>query len=159
MRNYVHQYVSLLVFLFIAAFLATNSFGQAVSGNIIGTVTDPSGAGVAGAQITITNVGTGVASQTTTNDSGNYTAASLPPGSYSITITKPGFQKFTQQNVRVDVSQSIRVDASLQVGAATQEVTVSAAPPAIETDRAVVQTQLSGAQISSLPISIEISPT
>ncbi len=77
----------------------------------------------------------------------------MPAGSYTVTITKPGFQKFIQQNVTVNVSQSIRVDASLQVGQATQEVTVTGAPPAIETDRAVVQTQLSGAEISSLPIS------
>ena len=114
MSSYARQSVNLLVFLF----LANNSFGQAVSGNIIGTVTDPTGAGVAGADITIANVGTGVSNQTTTNDSGNYTAANLPAGSYAVSITKPGFQKFTQQNVRIDVSQSIRVDASLQVGAA-----------------------------------------
>lgn len=141
-----------LILTLLAASFSMNLFGQAVSGNIIGTVTDPSGAAVAGAQISITNVGTNTSYQTATNDSGNYTGANLAPGSYTVTITAPGFQKFTQQNVRVDVSQSIRVDASLQVGQATQEVTVSAAPPAIETDRVAVQTQLSGAQISSLPI-------
>jgi Carboxypeptidase regulatory-like domain len=141
-----------LIFTLIAASIPLNVLAQAVSGNIIGTVTDPSGAAVAGAQITITNIGTNASSQITTNDSGNYTAANLAAGSYSVSITAPGFQKFTQQNVRVDVSQSIRVDASLQVGQATQEVTVTEAPPGIETDRAVVQTQLSGAQMSSLPI-------
>jgi hypothetical protein len=153
MRNHIRQYVSPLAVLFLAAFVASSSFGQAISGNIIGTVTDASGAGVPGAQITITNTGTGVSSQTTTNESGNYTAANLAPGSYTVTITQPGFQKFTQENVTVNVSQSARVDASLQVGSATQEVTVSAAPPNIETDRVAVETQLSSAQISSLPIS------
>src|SRR5579883_954811 len=130
----------------------TSLFGQAVSGNIIGTVTDPSGAAVANAQITIANVGTGTSTQVTTNDSGNYTAPNLAAGNYTVTITATGFQKFTQQNVRVDVSQSVRVDASLEVGAATQEVTVTSAPPAIETDRAAVETQLGGAQVSSLPV-------
>src|SRR5579883_1470038 len=130
----------------------TSLFGQAVSGNIIGTVTDPSGAAVANAQITIANVGTGTSTQVTTNDSGNYTAPNLAAGNYTVTITATGFQKFTQQNVRVDGSQSVRVDASLEVGAATQEVTVTSAPPAIETDRAAVETQLGGAQVSSLPV-------
>ncbi|MBV8866633.1 MAG: carboxypeptidase regulatory-like domain-containing protein, partial [Acidobacteriaceae bacterium] len=142
----------LVALLFLATSFADSSFSQAVSGNIIGTVTDPSGAAVGDADITILDIGTGLSTQTKTNDSGNYTGANLAPGSYTVTITKPGFQKFTQQNVRVDVSQSLRVDASLQVGTATQEVTVSEAPPGIETDRAVVQTQLSGAQVSSLPI-------
>ncbi len=152
MRITFSRFVTSLTFVLFAAFNPLDSFGQAVSGNIIGTITDPSGAAVSGAQITVTNIGTNASYQTTTNDSGNYTEANLAPGSYTVTITAPGFQKFTQQNVTVDVSQSIRVDASLQVGQQTQEVTVSAAPPGIETGRAVVQTQLSGAQISSLPI-------
>jgi len=153
MCDYVRSCIRLFASLFFATFLASSSFGQAVSGNIIGTVTDPSGAAVGGAGINIINTGTSVSVQTTTNESGNYTAANLPTGSYTITVTQPGFQKFVQQNVRVDVSQSIRVDASLQVGQATQEVTVTAAPPGIETDRAVVQTQISSEQISTLPIS------
>ncbi len=152
MRITFSRFVVFLSFVLLATFNPLDSFGQAVSGNIIGTVTDPSGAAVSGAQITVTNIGTNSSYQTTTNESGNYTAANLAPGSYLVTIAAPGFQKFTQQNVTVNVSQSIRVDASLQVGQQTQEVTVSAAPPGIETGRAVVQTQLSGAQISSLPI-------
>lgn len=152
MHNRVRCGATSLILLFLSAFLPNTSFGQAVSGNIIGTVTDPSGAAVSGAQITIGNVGTGISTQTTTNESGNYTAPNLPAGNYTITITAPGFQKFVQQNVPVNVSQSIRVDASLQVGQATEEITVTTAPPGIETDRAVVQTQLSAAQVSSLPI-------
>ncbi|MBV9266803.1 MAG: TonB-dependent receptor, partial [Acidobacteriaceae bacterium] len=146
------QHINLLGFVFLATSGASFSFAQAVSGNIIGTVTDPSGATVAAAQITALNEGTGVSTDATANESGNYTIPNLSPGTYTITITRPGFQKFVQQNVRVDVSQSIRVDAALQVGQASQEVTVSSAPPGIETDRATVQTELSGAQISSLPI-------
>lgn len=126
--------------------------GQAVSGNIIGTVTDASGAAVPGAQVSIANVNTNASYQATTNDSGNYTGANLPAGSYTVTITKPGFQRFVQQNVTVLVSQSARVDALLKIGAASQEVTVTSAPPGIETDRAVVQTSLSSQQISSLPV-------
>ncbi|HEX4770218.1 MAG TPA: TonB-dependent receptor [Bryobacteraceae bacterium] len=153
MSDYVRPYIRLFASLFFAALFGSTSFGQAISGNVIGTITDASGAAVGGAQITVTNTGTTVSIQTTSNESGNYTAANLPAGIYTVTITQPGFQKFVQQNVRVDVTQSVRVDASLQVGEATQEVTVTAAPPGIETDRAVVQTQLSSEQISTLPIS------
>jgi hypothetical protein len=152
MQNYVRVCKNILALFCLSVFFGHLTFGQAVSGNIIGTVTDPSGAAVAGAQVTVANTETGVSTQVTTNESGNYTAPNLPAGSYIITMTQAGFQKFVQQNVAVNVSQSARVDASLQVGQASQEVTVTAAPPSIETDRAVVQTQLSAAQISSLPV-------
>ena len=99
--------------------LALRSPGQAVSGNIIGTVTDQSGAAVPGAQVSIVNVNTNASYQATTNDSGNYTGANLPPGNYIVTITKTGFQKVVQQNVTVLVSQSARVDASLKIGCHT----------------------------------------
>ena len=133
--------------------MATPSFGQnAVSGTVIGTVLDTTGAAVPGAAVRVENIAQGVVYNTTTNDSGNYTQTNVQPGNYTITITKTGFQKYVQQNVAVAVSQSTRVDASLQVGAETQEVTVTAAPPAIETDRADVQTNLTAGQIGSLPV-------
>ena len=143
-------------FAVILALLSTSSvvpnlYSQAVSGNIIGTVTDPSGAAVSGAQVAVANAATGFSSQTMTNESGNYTVADLAAGTYTVTITAPGFQKFVQQNVLVNVSQSARADGSLKVGEASQQITVSGAPPDIETDRASVQTRLSSGQISSLP--------
>lgn len=81
--------------------------GQAVSGNIIGTVTDPSGAAIAGAQVSIANINTNATYQAATNESGNYTGANLPAGSYTVTVTKTGFQKFVQQNVTVLVSHGL----------------------------------------------------
>ena len=132
--------------------MAASAICQAVFGNIIGTVTDISGASVPDAQVTISDTGKGVSYQTTTNESGNFSQPNLTAGTYTVTITKNGFQKFTQQNVTVAVSQSATVNAALTIGAATQEVTVSEAPPAIETDRASVDTRLSSGQISSLPV-------
>ncbi|HJY05515.1 MAG TPA: carboxypeptidase-like regulatory domain-containing protein, partial [Bryobacteraceae bacterium] len=144
--------VATMILCVAVASLTPNARSQAVSGNIIGTITDPSGAAVPDAQVKITNVGTNASHQTSSNDSGNYTGANLAPGAYTITITKPGFQQFVQQNIDVDVSRSARVDAVLQVGAATESVTVTSAPPGIETDRADVETRLASGQISSLPI-------
>lgn len=126
--------------------------GQAVTGTVIGTVQDATGAAVPGATVQIQNIAKGVNYQTTTNESGNYTQADVQPGPYTVTITKTGFQKYVQQNVAVTVGQSARVDATMQVGTETQEVTVSSAPPPIETDRAEVQTNLTAGQISELPV-------
>jgi hypothetical protein len=106
MRCYIAGCVSTLVLVFFIGSLASSSFGQAVSGDIIGTITDPSGAAVSGGQITVENAGTSVSTQVTANESGNYTVANLTPGTYTLTITKPGFQKFIQQNVNVTISQS-----------------------------------------------------
>lgn len=143
-----------LLLLAIAAFLIVPavSFSQAVSGTIIGTIQDPSGAGIVGATVEATNNATGVTLRTTSNESGNYTITAVPVGEYTVTVSNTGFQKFVQQNVSVSVSQSSRVDAQLTVGQISQEVTVSSAPPQIETDRASVQTQLSSGQIENLPI-------
>ena len=124
----------------------------AVYGNIVGTVTDATGALVADAKVSIKNVDRNITVTTTTNDSGNYTQSQLAPGRYEITVEKPGFNRAVQQNVQVSVSSTIRVDATLQVGTVTQEVVVSEAPPPIETDRAEVDTRLGAQQITQLPV-------
>jgi carboxypeptidase family protein/TonB-dependent receptor-like protein len=141
-----------LAFTLLAITLPSNLLAQATSGTIIGTVQDSTGSFVPAATVTVTDVGTNVSNEASTNDSGNYTVSQLTPGNYIVTVSKSGFQKFIQQNVTVNVGQSARVDATLQVGTASQEVTVTSAPPAIESDRAEVQTQLTSAQISSLPV-------
>lgn len=125
---------------------------QAVYGNIIGTVTDPSGALVAGAKVTAHNVEQNVSSTTTTNESGNYTLAQLPPGNYEVTVEKSGFNQVKQQNVTVTVGQSTRVDSALKVGQFTQQLVVSAGPTLLETDRAEVDTSLDKRQITQLPV-------
>jgi hypothetical protein len=147
-----HLTLSTFCFLLITVCLKTTLAQNAVSGTVIGTVTDITGAAVPGASVELHNPAKGVTYRATTNESGNYTVSNMQPGAYTVTITKPGFQKYLQQNVIVSVSQSTRVDASLSVGAQTQEVTVSSAPPPIETDRASVQTSLSAGQIGSLPV-------
>ncbi len=148
MRDIAIPFLSLLLF----TFSAGNAAAQAVSGTILGTVTDATGAVVGGAKVTIKNVNTNVTVNTTTNDSGNYTMSQLAPGSYEVTIEKPGFQTVVQQNVTVTVALSTRVDATLQLGQVTQAVTVTEAPPTMQTDRAEVDTTLGGQQITQLPV-------
>jgi hypothetical protein len=137
----------------LAVCLAPPTFGQASYGNVIGTVTDPSGAAIPGVKVTVANAGTGVSVTVTTNGSGNYEASSLLPGVYTLTFSKPGFKAAVQKNVTVVVGTSTPVNAKLQVGAVTQSITVSAAPPLLETDRAEVSTNLSSQVIESVPVS------
>lgn len=128
------------------------AFGQAVFGNIIGTVTDPTAAVVAGAKVTITDVGKGITVSTTTNASGNYTQTHLSVGTYRVSIEAAGFKTVVQQNVSVSVDTSTRVDVVLELGAVTQEVTVSASPALLKTDRADVSATLSSQQVTNLPV-------
>lgn len=147
---------SLLWVLLVAAILvappvAQRTFAQAVTGYLIGSVTDPSGAPVLNATVTVTNVEQGLIRSTTTNDSGNYSQTQLVPGTYRISVESKGFKKFTQDNVAVEVGRSARIDVQLQIGAVSDEVTVSAAPPSIETDKAELATTMSARQLETLP--------
>ncbi|HEV2418111.1 MAG TPA: TonB-dependent receptor [Terriglobia bacterium] len=153
MTSYRKQ-VQIFVFLLMMALaaLAPCAFGQATYGNIIGTVTDSTGAAVPGVQVSIKNVATGVVVTAETNDSGNYTAPNLLPGTYTLNFSKRGFQSFSQQNVTVAVGTSSRVDAKLQVGSMSQTVTVTGAPPLLQTTNAEVTTDLTSHIIQSLPV-------
>ena len=127
-------------------------FGQAVSGTLLGTVTDPSGATVAGATVTATQTATSVPHLGVTNQSGNYTIPNLPPGTYTVTISATGFKKDSQANIDVLVNSSIRVDFQLQTGSVSQEVLVTAAPPLLQTDRADISTKIEAHQLNDLPL-------
>src|SRR5689334_4847638 len=96
------------------ALLPAASFGQAVYGNIIGTVTDPSGAAVANAPITITDLDRGTTYQATSNASGNYEQGHLLAGRYKIAVNAPGFSPF-EATATVQIDAATRVDAVLPV--------------------------------------------
>ena len=124
---------------------------QQVFGSIIGTVTDPTGAAVSGAKITITDVAKGTKFEATTNESGNYTRGQLIPGNYIVSIEVPGFQKVVSSEVNVQVDQATVFNAALAVGNVTEQVTVSAAAPLLQADRADVAQTFDSHQISELP--------
>jgi hypothetical protein len=126
--------------------------GQAVNGTLLGTLTDASGAVVPGAQITITEVGTGIPHSTQSNGSGNYVFPNLPPGNYNVTSEAHGFKKETRTTVRVDVNTTVRVDMTMQPGAVTETVEVSGAVPLLKTDRADVSQNIETVQMEQLPI-------
>ncbi len=126
---------------------------QSVSGTLLGTVTDSSGAVVPHAQITITLTGQHAVYTSVTNDSGNFTEPNLPPGVYTVTVTAPGFEKHTRENITLDNNTSQRVDVGLVTGSASETIIVTAAPTVLQTDRADISTTISSTQIANLPLS------
>ena len=133
--------------------VGTSLHAQAVSGTIVGTVVDSSGANVANAQVTIVLTGQSTAYNSVTNESGNFTAPNLPSGTYAVTVTAQGFKKETRQNIEVLTNQTARVDISLAPGSSSETITVTEAPPLLQTDRADISTTLESHQISNLPLS------
>src|ERR1700730_7368244 len=121
--------------------LAPAAFGQAASGNISGTVTDPAGAAVPNAQVTITIPERGQVLQTKSNDSGNYSQTHLLAGPYKIVITVPGFSEYNGAAV-VQVDTTTRADAQLQIGKSSTEVVVTGEAPLLKSDRAEVSTTI-----------------
>lgn len=131
---------------------AASAFGQnANTGEIKGTVTDPSGAVVAGCTVTITDVQTGVNTVTTTNSAGIYDSPSLPIGQYKITFSRAGFKSFVREGITLQI-QTIGVDATLQVGAISEEVVVTAATPVLETETSDQHVDLSTEAVRNAPI-------
>jgi len=127
------------------------SFGQAVSGNIIGTVTDPSGAAVPNADVSIFDMERGISYQTKSNTDGNFTQTHLLAGRYRVTVSALGFSDFVA-NAEVQVDAATRVDARLSLGKAASAVTVSADTPLLKTDRSDVSTTLTGGEVQGLPV-------
>ncbi len=125
---------------------------QAVTGTLLGHITDSSGAGVPGATITATEVQTNVSRTAVTNDAGTYTFSSLKDGTYNVTAELQGFRKVVRQNVRVDVNTTMRVDLTLELGQVTEAVTVSAETPVLQTDRTDTGRILESKMVSELPL-------
>ena len=121
-------------------------------GAISGTVTDPTGAVVSGATITITNNATGVKTTTTSTSSGNYSVSTLDPGNYTVGITATGFQSVTQENVAVNALETTTFNPKLTLGSSTETVTVSAAPPPLETSNATLGATMQQEMYAALPL-------
>ncbi|HXJ15808.1 MAG TPA: carboxypeptidase regulatory-like domain-containing protein, partial [Candidatus Polarisedimenticolia bacterium] len=146
----------LLVVLAIAiSFTCTSSiFAQAIAvAQLNGTVTDPSGGVVAGAQITVRNTGTNVSYTATSNDRGFYAIPNLPPGEYELTASFTGFANYRQTGIVLTVGQSATVDIGLQVAAAGEKVVVTSEAPVIEPTKTEISQVVGSQQIQSLPIS------
>ncbi len=141
-----------LVLSLLGCLCAGTAFSQAVSATLLGTVTDTSGGVVPKAKVTVTEVSTSTSRTGATNDSGNYTFGNLAPGRYSVTVEAPGFKKETRTAVDALLDTTTRVDVQLVPGQVTETVEVTAAPAALQTDRADTSVQIETVQTANLPL-------
>lgn len=141
---------SLLFLLMILACSA--AWAQKDTGGIAGTVTDPSGAVVTGAKITVTDVDRGTTVNTTTNAEGQYVVSPLKIGNYSVTVEKSGFQRAVLGPVKVDVQEQPAVNAKLRVGSISETVTITTQGPQLETETSELGQVQDSHTIEALPL-------
>jgi len=137
----------------VSVFLAIPSLSQSLNtGTFLGTVTDPSGAGVPDAVIRIVNQDTGVIREARTDAAGNYQILQVPAGTYRLEFEKQGFQKSVQSGVEISAGQSLRVDASMVVGSLSETVQVEAKVAQVDTATANVGATVYGSQVQELAL-------
>jgi len=141
----------LLVFV-IALALSVLSFAQKDTGSIVGTVKDQTGALVANAKVTVTDVERGPALTTTTNDAGEYVAGPLRVGRYTVMVQHPGFKQAVSVPVNLDVQQRIAINVTLQVGQISEAVEVTGAAPLLETETSELGQVVDHKRVANLPL-------
>ncbi len=141
---------SLVAFLVLAVPFAL--VAQSDRGTITGTIADPQDAVVQGTRVSAANRNTGAVVNTVSTETGNYVLTQLPAGVYDLSFEAPGFKKVTRPGVQVQVAQTVRVDARLEVGATTESVMVTSEAPVLRTENAEQSINVSGNRINNLPI-------
>jgi hypothetical protein len=150
MRQRVQKY--LLGFVCFALIGSGTLFAQGTTGTITGVVTDPTGAVIPGAAVTVTNQGTGVNFHLTTNNAGIYSITSLLSGMYTVSVAQKGFKTYVNRDIELTINQVLRVDAQLQIGAETQTITVEAQAPLVNTEEGRLSSLVTASQIQSMPL-------
>ncbi len=130
----------------------TAMFGQQITGTLVGTVKDGQGAVINTATVKATNVDTGFTRSEPVNGYGEYRIDYLPVGKYTVEVTAAGFERSVQKNIALDVDQTLTVDITLAVGAQSQTVTVTEAPPVVDTSDPVLGVTLEPNDIIGLPM-------
>jgi len=130
--------------------ISSQAFGQ--NATVVGTVTDPSGAAVANATITLTHTETGQAYHLTTNADGQYVAPDLPIGHYNVKVEAPGFKVAEQKNVVLQVGDRTRLDYQMALGGASETITVEANEVRVQTDSGEVSNVITDQQVSQLAV-------
>lgn len=133
------------------AFVATG-FSQTTSTTILGTVTDPSGAAVAGAKVTATNIRTQVKREDVSTSSGDYSFPLLDIGEYSVTVEAPGFKTANRAGLVLQINEKLRADITLQVGQVSERVEVTGSATALKTDESSIGDVIEQKRIVELPV-------
>jgi hypothetical protein len=137
---------------FLGLLLVIVVFAQRDLGTITGIVSDPSGAAVPNARVTITEVATNLTYEVTTNTSGEYVRPALKAGTYTVTAEAQGFRRVEQENVVVTAGDRIGVNLSLPVGQISESIEVSAAAPLLQTENTAQGADLNTSEVSQLPM-------
>jgi hypothetical protein len=147
-----NRYLLLCAFTCLLVALSTNAaVAQSLtSGDITGSVTDPSGAAISNAEVTLKNNATGATQTHTTNDQGTYRFSLLSPGAYTVSVSASNFQ-VSQQTASVAVGQTTTLNVQVQLASATQTVEVNASGEVVQTDNADLTTSFSAEQIAAVP--------
>ncbi len=140
--------------IFAVVFATSAAFGQSSHGALAGTVTDPTGAVIPGAKVTVVEEARGTKSETVSTSSGDYRFTELPVGSYRVTTTAVGFSTATATGVQVTVNSTAALDVKLTVGSQTENITVDASGLRLETETSDVGGTVSNKQVEDLPLSL-----
>jgi hypothetical protein len=149
-----HMTVAKFLCLIICLCLSLCSFlsAQGTGGRILGRVADPSGAVLSAVKVTATNDATGVARDTSSNDTGDYVFPDLPVGTYSLTFDLSGFKKVVRHAIALDVNQVITLNMTLQLGAAQEVVDVTSEAPLVETSSTQLGAVVNNRSVNELPL-------
>src|SRR5262245_53068778 len=154
----IHRFTLLYSLMFTFALVVVRlpqpAVAQALHGSLVGNLSDSSGGAVAGAQVRIVSATTNESKETVSNASGVYNFTNLEPGKYTVAITMAGFQSFQNTNVTISIDATVRLDVTLQIGSVNEQVTVSAAAGALQTDRSEVRHEIGDETLNDLPTPI-----
>ncbi|MBV9771195.1 MAG: TonB-dependent receptor [Bryobacterales bacterium] len=146
------KFVAASLTAFCSLLFASLVFGQGGNGTITGTVSDPTGLPVAGANVQARNVETGVMYSGASTSAGNYAIADLPVGTYELTVTVSGFKTYTHTSLAVDAAKIVRVDIPLEVGATSESITVEAQASLLQTESGDLTHNVTVEQMDDLPL-------
>jgi hypothetical protein len=132
--------------------LSWAAFAQSDRGTITGTIADPAGVGIAHAAVAARNVDSGATYPVASSDTGNYTIGELPVGAYELTVKVPGFKEFIRRGLTIQVAQTLRIDVALEIGNATESVTVTAEASLLKTESGELSENVSIERLDNLPL-------
>jgi len=136
----------------IGVVFALAAFAQTDRGTITGTISDPAGAVISGANVEARNVETGQVYTATSTGTGNFTVVQLPPGGYEVSVNVQGFKKYSRQNLALAAAQILRIDVALEIGSSAESVTVTESASLLKTESGELATNVTVGQLNNLPI-------